>query len=229
MIPTLVDRRWTVKMPEHRAHRPGWAHWEEARLAYMHAVIRPGDVVWEIGAEQGDISVLYALWGADVVLIEPDAGFWPNIKAIFEANGVEERVTGTLHAYVDARNAGVEWVSPWPDATAGPLTGDRHPVELGDDDSVAHVTLDAMFALGFPRPQVVSVDIDGAEFQMLLGAERMLDEVRPIWFISVHPEHMRAQHGDTPDDVICHMEKHGYDGEYLGFDHEQHWLYKPRP
>lgn len=194
MIPTLIDRRWSVLMPEERALRPGWPHWEETRLAYMHAVIRPGDVVWEIGAEQGDISVLYALWGARLILVEPDEACWPKLNAIFAANSVTDSVDAQYAVAMSASGRTLDWL-----------------LRVSN------------------TPDVVSMDIEGAEYQALLGADRLLNDIRPILFISVHPEQMRALHGDTPDDIVCHLEKHGYDGEYLGYDHEQHWIWKPRP
>ena len=99
---------------------------------------------------------------------------------------------------------------------------------LSNDDGVPHTTLDQMLDF-LPWPDVVSVDIDGAEYQMLLGADRLLHEAKPILFISVHPDHLWDQHKDTPDDVWQHLELHGYDPERLGRDHEVHIVGKPRP
>lgn len=231
MIETLVCRRWPVKIPEHRANRPGWSYWEQERLSYLNAVIRPGDVVWEIGAEQGDVSVLYALWGARVVLVEPDPAFWPNIKRIFEANGVADKVVGAHCGFVGpVGNANDAFASDsvWPLQADGPPTGDRAPVSLANNDLGQRTTLDLMFAM-FPKPDVVSVDIDGAEYQMLLGADKLLAEVKPILFISVHPDHLWDQHKDTPDDVWMHLELHGYQAERVGRDHEIHVIAKPKP
>lgn len=231
MIETLVCRRWPVLMPEHRANRPGWSYWEQERLSYMHAVIRPGDVVWEIGTEQGDVSVLYALWGAQVVLVEPDCGFWPNVKRIFEANGVAGRVVGTYHGFVGPTSdeATVYWEGAnWPPCADGPTTKDRYPYSLANNDPGQHATLDDLLKV-FPKPDVVSVDIDGAEYQMLLGCNRLLAEAKPILFISVHPDHLWDQHKDTPDDVWMHLELHDYQAERVGRDHELHIIGKAKP
>lgn len=203
MIETLVCRRWPVKMPEHRANRPGWSYWEQERLSYMHAVIRPGDVVWEIGAEQGDVSVLYALWGADVVLVEPDEEMWKPLWLIFGANGMNAKMLHAEHASV-ARYATFPPEEP-------PRT-----------------TLDLLLESA-PVPNVVSIDIEGDEYQALLGADVLLAEVKPILFISVHPDFLWDKHKDTPDDVWMHLELHGYTVERLGRDHEIHIIAKPRP
>lgn len=230
MQPVLVDRRWMVLMPEHRANRPGWSYWEQERLSYMHAVIRPGDVVWEIGTEQGDVTVLYAMWGADVVLVEPDCGFWPNVKRIFEANGVAERAVGFWPGFVGPHDSGTLPLGAqgWPECAAGPTTKDRSPFSIANGDDAPMITFDTMLDY-YPPPDVVTMDIDGAEYQALLGANRLLAEVKPILFVSVHPMHMWDQHKDTPDDVWMHLELHGYDAERVGRDHEIHIIGKARP
>jgi len=48
--------------------------WEVERLAAMHAVVKPSDVVYDIGAEQGDMTALLASWAFSgaVVAIEPN-------------------------------------------------------------------------------------------------------------------------------------------------------------
>lgn len=194
MVETLICRRWPVLLPESRAQRPGWDYWEIERLSLMWAAIRPGDVVWEIGAEIGDLAALYALWGADVVLVEPDPNCWPTIEAVFAANGVTERIVGRFQENIDA--------SVW--------------------------LLDAML-VPFPKPNVVSIDIEGDEYQALLGAGALLTEVKPILFISVHPDFLWDKHKDTPDDVWMHLELHGYEVERLGRDHEIHIVAKPKP
>lgn len=231
MVPVLINRRWTVLMPEFRAIRPGWSSWERQRLAYMHAVIRPGDVVWEIGAENGENGVLFAQWGARVVLVEPDTGWWPNLKRIFAANSV--RPAAAAHCYVAAKSSGDRpRTRVWPAAAEGSTTGDRTDVTLANDDDVPRTTLDAMLdghdlvIMGVHLPNVVSIDIEGAEYQALLGATQLLAYVRPILFISVHPEHLRT-YGDTPDDVSMHLELHGYDVQHLATDHERHLIAKP--
>ena len=42
--------RWDVLVPEHRAAWDGWTGWELARFDSMHRNIRPGDVVFDVGA-----------------------------------------------------------------------------------------------------------------------------------------------------------------------------------
>lgn len=58
-----VNDRWDLAVPEHRVEH--WRvnpYWEPARLESMAANLRPGMVLYDIGAEQGDLSALFAKW-----------------------------------------------------------------------------------------------------------------------------------------------------------------------
>jgi len=76
---------------------------------------------------------------------------------------------------------------------------------------------------------VITIDVEGSELEVLRGAEQTLRALRPIVFVSVHPEFMRERWGQTPDDLLVQMEMWDYIPTYLGYDHEQHWIFKPRP
>lgn len=64
-VAVTMNGRWTLNLLQHRAEKAGWdsAHgWEPERLASMAANIRPGMVVYDVGAEEGDLSALCATW-----------------------------------------------------------------------------------------------------------------------------------------------------------------------
>ncbi len=46
-------------------------------------------VVWDVGAEEGDMPALYATWGCDVVLVEPNPKVWPCIRYHWTANQLD--------------------------------------------------------------------------------------------------------------------------------------------
>ena len=62
-----------------------WDYWERERIASMQKHIKPGEVLWEIGTEQGWMAALFSKYVTDqLVLIEPTAEFWPGIKLSFK-------------------------------------------------------------------------------------------------------------------------------------------------
>lgn len=232
MVDTLINRRWSLKLPPHRASVPRWDWWEKERLAYARAIIRPGDVVWDVGAEEGDMSALWALWGARVVMLEPSPKAWPFIRRTFEANGFTPTrcfagfasdVTDLHPARLDV-DAVLDGVWPRCASDEGvPEFGFRSLAEARD--STPQIRLDDLDA---PAPNLVSMDVEGGEYTVLLGASRILEEVRPIWLVSVHPEFLRDSFGHTADDVLCHFELRDYEIQLLAVDHEHHYLAKPK-
>jgi len=76
MVPTTINGRWNLLLPEHRAARPEWTGWEVERVQSMHANLRPGMVLYDIGTEEGDLSALYASWVADAGRC-PNCGGYP--------------------------------------------------------------------------------------------------------------------------------------------------------
>ena len=79
MVPCLLNGKWDLTLPDHRP--PQWVDgWEVERLDAMHAVIRPGDTVIDVGTEEGDMSALCAQWAGpdgNMILVEPNPKVWP--------------------------------------------------------------------------------------------------------------------------------------------------------
>lgn len=140
-VATTMNGRWTLNLLQHRAEKAGWdsAHgWEPERLASMAANIRPGMVVYDVGAEEGDLSALCATWvrerrvegrrivragvetiepdvvtiddSGGVVLVEAAPNYWPNIRATFAANDLPAPLA-TWHGFATST------VSPIDDET----------------------------------------------------------------------------------------------------------------
>lgn len=231
MRETLINGRWSLKLPEHRAVSR-WDWWEKERLAYAWAIMRHGDVVWDVGAEEGDMSALWASWGAQVVMLEPSPKAWPFARRTFEANGLKPAgcfagfASDVTDLHPDRQDVDAELDGVWPRCAFDegvPEFGFRHLYEART--STPQIRLDDLEA---PVPDVVTMDVEGGEYTVLLGAARILDEVRPIWLVSVHPEFLRDSYGHTSDDVLAHFGLHGYETQLLAVDHEYHYLAKPR-
>lgn len=234
MIPTSVNGRWELLLPEHRAMRPEWPWWEATRLAAMAHHVAAGDVVWDVGAEEGDFPALWASWGADVVLAEPNPRVWPNIRAIFEANHLPPPLVcwpGFFGETVDIEGVPFPgWDSVgWPLCAAGEVIGDHGFCQLGERPDLPTTTIDRLVDDGAAAPTVLTLDVEGSELHVLRGARHVIDEHRPKVFVSIHPEFMAAHYGlvDGVQMVRNLMAGHGYDEQFLSIDHEHHWMFRP--
>jgi hypothetical protein len=45
-----------------------------------------------------------------------------------------------------------------------------------------------------------------------------------VW-VSVHPDMMLRDYGTEAEELHAFMADHGYTGEHLATDHEQHWFF----
>lgn len=239
MIPTVINERWTLLLPSHRAERAEWPHWERDRTAAVVATIealserlvrRP--VVFDIGAEEGDLPGLWSYVGADLCLFEPNYRVWPNIRAIFEANDLDPplRCWVGFAGDVDEYDFAVPFTS-WPECAYGDVIGDHGFCHLWERPDIPKVTIDS-FVIGTGiRPDVINMDVEGSEGRVLAGAGQTLLNARPVVFVSVHPPFMESmfdKYGDTPESLHAFMDGCGYDAVHLVTDHEEHWRFDPR-
>jgi FkbM family methyltransferase len=242
MIPTLINDRWTLLLPEHRAHRPEWPWWEATRLAAMYHFIGDGDVVYDIGAEEGDFPALFAQWGADVFLVEPNPKVWPNMKVIFDANRIGHKVRGGFVGFASDHNEEptvegltIEEASwwgkshAWPECADGPVIGDHGFRHLAQEaDATPQLTIDEMVLRSHVVPTHVTMDIEGSELVALRGMQDTMTAHRPYVWVSVHKNAMLDFWCQDPDAVYELMEHYEYERVFLTYDHESHELFVPR-
>jgi FkbM family methyltransferase len=112
------------------------------------------------------------------VAFEPDAELAHSIEAAAERNGLEN---------VELRRIAV-WSSPG----SLPFTphaespeGFHGSVDADGTRSVPATTLDVELTAG-PAPDLVKIDVEGAEEEVLNGAKHLLQEVRPTILCEVH-------------------------------------------
>jgi len=186
------------------------------------ACLRRGDVVYDVGANIGVMSVLAALQldqvgGGQVLAIEANPVIADTVGRNLALNAVASvRARVVAAALGEAAGEGrlliagdgAEGKDRLMDATttgSASSPGATHeairvPIQRGDD--VARETQSP--------PSVMKVDVEGAELRVMRGfagqlAQGLLREV----FIEVHPALM-AVHGDREQDLLTWMAEHGY-------------------
>ncbi len=160
---------------------------EDELLERMLAALQAGDVVYDIGANIGLVSLALALHGAEkkpsVHAFEPEPNNARALRANLAANAVR---SVEVHEFALGDKKGK--VTLYLDRHVGagshsliPLDGlaSKAEVELARADDLAP-------ELGTPR--MVKIDVEGAEFAVLRGMERLLREhaVREL-FLEIHP------------------------------------------
>lgn len=177
--------------------------------AALTPLLKPGGVFLDVGANEGLYTLLAARrLGADglVVAIEPSARELTRLRRNIVSNGFEGRAV-VIEAAV-GRSAGWASFAVADDAHSGQNAfADRiaGTVDVIAERPVPLTTLDAVAERLAPRTiDVVKIDVEGAEGEALEGASKLLQAVRPIWFVEV------ARDGDQGDAAVATLRSAGY-------------------
>lgn len=219
---------YELVLPRPLADWDVYDYWERDRIRSMQRNLTDKTVVWDIGAEHGWLSVVIAkiVGGENMVLVEPTASFWPNIRATWEKNGLATPKASFV-GLVGAETAGgaIGYRGEWPPESEGDLI-DRNAYEyLHEANDCDRSTIDELRRYGKITPDALNIDVEGAELEVLKGSFNTLNEIKPLVWLSVHPDLMERDYGHQPGEVKKFMRDLGYVGRLLGTDHEQHWFY----
>jgi FkbM family methyltransferase len=165
-------------------------HGGDRLLARLCRSVEPGDVVIDAGANTGVYALAVAATRPDarVVAFEPAPAVVEQCRTNVRRNGFEDRI--------DVRGVGLG-------SEAGEATFYRSNYdELGSFNagnagaweasveervSVPVATVDGLVAEGeMPPPDHLKIDVEGFEYEVLVGACETLREHRPVVYLEVH-------------------------------------------
>ena len=166
-------------------------------FAFAEEFVNKGDVVWDVGANVGMLTFPCAFRAGSagrVIAIEPDV-FLVNLLRQSASNMSPERAAvvvlpvavsnsiGIASFHIARRGRSTNYLASLPGSSeAG---GVRETV------SVITVTLDWLMEQ-LPKPNVLKIDVEGAEFNVLAGATRLLTEAKPVILCEVSRENEDA-------------------------------------
>lgn len=229
--------KYNVMLPRPLADWDVFDYWEKERTDCMDKTLEKGDVLFDIGAENGWLSAIYAQFvGAEnMVLMEPTPEYWPNIKAVWKMNGLANP-KACWSGLISNENKGfsasghkkgskVEF--GWPDDsnTDSLMEVMRYRYIHEHGHMTPQITIDKFVELSGVVPAALTMDTEGAELFILQGAVKTLKKSKPVVFVSIHPElAVKAGYGDTQQ-IHDLMQSLGYSSHFLATDHEDHWVF----
>ncbi len=190
--------------------------YETELQAALRKWLKPGMVVYDVGANIGYISLLMARQlgdGERVFAFEALPANLERLRLNLESSGLGEGITVIPAAVVDGERpvrflVGLSGGMGKAEGSAG-----RQELPYNESIEVQGISLDQfVFEQGNPAPELVKVDIEGGEVLALPGMRRMLSEFHPIIFLELHgPEAAQAalQELVSAGYRICHMQR-GY-------------------
>lgn len=190
----------------------------------MHQHLSNKDILYYIGAEEGDLPAICASWGSRLVLLEPNEKVLPNIKAIWQANNLPTPIS------ILPEFAANEDYNPLFEFTIeqiqGEIISDHGFKELRDPGDIPRVKIDTLVEYLKLPPTAISLDVEGSEWQVLRGAEKTLRAHHPKIWLSLHPEFMYEHYKEYAFDLRRWIKDLGYTETLLDYQHEVHLLYE---
>jgi FkbM family methyltransferase len=187
--------------------------------------VRPGDVVYDIGAHFGTYSIIAARAGGPttrVIAYEPCDLTRRYLEQHLRWNGAERQVTVRPVCVGRTTGDATFYVNPSrPEGTNGLL-----PYEDFVETHVSMTTLDREVEQLGLTPALLKIDVEGAELDVLVGATFVLSMHRPRILLSLHPQRL-AQIGLTCDAVLQWLVARGYACRVISEDQERHVLAIP--
>ncbi|RME57448.1 FkbM family methyltransferase [Candidatus Parcubacteria bacterium] len=193
---------------------------EKQILQMLLAELRPSDVFLDVGACVGVYALHAARYCQQVIALEPEPELRAHLAENVELNQAQNIM---LLPYALADKSGK--VPLYTEGSAG-----KSPSILPEKEKQAiwvegRSLDDLVQSRKIPYPDVVKIDIEGAELIALQGMQNLLSEraVRAI-FLEVHPL-LLANMGGTPDGVLQLLKKAGFSLVYQSArDVQQHWV-----
>ncbi|HEX7975445.1 MAG TPA: FkbM family methyltransferase [Anaerolineales bacterium] len=159
--------------------------------------VRPGMVIYDVGANIGYISLLLSRVtgkAGQIFAFEALPANQERIRANLELNEMTARMEVVPCAVVDRSRPVRFLVGPSNGMGKAEGSAGRQEVRYGEAIEVPGIALDEfVYETGNPEPQLVKMDIEGGEVLALPGMQRLLAEARPLILLELHgPEAAEA-------------------------------------
>jgi FkbM family methyltransferase len=178
---------------------------ETGDCSLIDALVAPGAVVLDVGANFGHHAIRLARRGCLVHAFEPNPSTYARLEEHLVVNGIASVRTYALGLgarrerpilVVDDRNTGAAHVG-------SDMAGDRRvEVEIAPLDEIA-------VERGIGRVDFAKVDVEGYEPFFVAGAEKTLRRWLPPLMIEVAPDNL-ARHGNTAGSLLELLRGVGY-------------------
>ncbi len=195
-----------------------FAEVERAERIFYLETLREGMTVFDVGANVGELTMLFSRFvGAKggVHAFEPTGRGFERLESVCRAASLrnvrlnrlalaEEEGPLSLHVYDG------EYLS-WTTRAVRPLEDYGIHVEQPSVEEVPATTLDLYCERGgVAGVDLLKIDVEGAEFQVMLGARRMLREKR-VRCVTFEFGQTTFDMGNSPDRIESYLREFGYE------------------
>lgn len=193
--------------------------YEPAEAAYMVATLRPGQTVVDIGSNVGFFSLLMARLvspGGKVIGFEALPALWEKATASVEENGFSNCNIHNVALGAERGRAELVYAPNSTNWGGAFLTFDG--LGLPGHERIPVNVAPLSDFLGSDSVDFLKIDVEGAEFLVLSGAEEILRLHRPIILSELHARQLERVSRVTPRQYVAYMQGLGYQCSILRGD-----------
>jgi FkbM family methyltransferase len=220
---STIPRRWVIA-PVLGGERLMWVdlgdhfvsrgclvdNYEPAETHFVKAVLRPGDVFVDVGANIGWFTLVASVAVGEsgrVHAFEPRAETVAHLIETVVLNELDDQVTTYPYGLADRETSGrLVWVSGTDNPGGSAVWSGEIPANM-EEQPIALRPLDA---LKFDRVDALKVDVEGAELRVLRGGRKTLERCRPYILSELSPEMLRRVSGVPVEAYFDFVDRLGY-------------------
>ena len=160
--------------------------WELDFAKTLKSFVKSGFVCYDIGGYKGYYAGIMALSGAkDVFIFEPMPS---NADSINQLIALNPKLPIELHQVAISDISGEADFKFMTEDTMGKLSISSFEKEVSSEKALKVLckSLDDFISNGFPEPDFIKIDVEGAEEFVLKGGIELLNRKKPILLIEIH-------------------------------------------
>ncbi len=192
-------------------------------LPQIVELIKPGNIVYDLGAFNGDHTIAYSLAVGEtgkVIAVEPG-------RIAFKC--LERNLRYFKHENVQCyrcviSDTNLQFYEHIENGNLGASKTERCYKPL-DTDSILSLTIDDLVNAN-GTPNIIKIDIEGFEAKALRGAEQTLHKHRPIFVVEVNRGALAIQ-ANTPEQIRDIFSDHNYAIKKI-VPHDASWTISPQ-
>ena len=151
----------------------------ESEIHVLPALIKPGSVCWDIGANAGIYTIAMAKLASEVIALEPVPH---NVSTLRQAVALARLSNVRLETIAVSDSAGHARFSVPVDQG---FYGGFYMAAFHEEGELEVVTdtVDHLVVRGFREPDFIKCDVEGAEIRVIEGARGVIARRKPVWLI----------------------------------------------
>ena len=182
---------------------------DHLNFRFLEERLGPGETVYDIGANCGQMSLFFAKRtapGGRILAFEPAPENVARLRRNLALNGVTS-VQVFEAAVAEDNQKRLFSFEEGQHSTGGLAESRAHVASDLQQKEVACLSLDEVVSQGNPLPDLIKIDVEGGGYGVIRGAQALLAKHRPAFFFEVH-----AANDDSPElEALRHLKQaYGY-------------------